>query len=577
VTTPVPETPPALRAALSDLTRGVVAAGVVGLFVNILHLAVPLYSIQVYDRVINSGSHATLVALSGLVAVVLVFQGVLDYLRGRIFAILGARMTGRLGVLVYEAAVETTLRHGPGAAAGAMRDLTDLRGFVSSGTIGLPMDLAVAPLMLVVLFLMHPLYGLIGLGAVAILSIMAVVTELLARRPARDGAEAQAQLQAETGSAIRNAEAITAMGMLPDLARRWRVAQARALGAADEGRAVAKALAAVAKALRMGMQVAIIAGGAVLVMDRLASIGTIVAAAVILARLLQPFEQMIDGWRHWLDAKAAHDRLREVLVRGATVRSTDPVAIGSGRLTVDRVSFVPPGQSRPVLRNLSLALDPGEMLGIIGASGAGKSSLARLLVGLHPPTTGGIFLDGLGVHAHERGSFGRAVGYLPQDPMLFDGTVRDNIARFRDAPMEDVVAAARLAGVHDLIGRLPRGYETRLAEGGGVLSGGQRQRVALARAVFGSPCFVVMDEPNSNLDAEGEAALVAAIDILRARGTTLVVVAQRMSILKRADRLLTLKDGVAVQFGGRAEVLAALAPGRAAAPAVALPGRERRA
>jgi ATP-binding cassette subfamily C protein len=558
---------------MRDLTRGAIAAGVVGLFVNILHLAVPLFSIQVYDRVINSGSHATLVALTGLVAVVLVFQGVLDYLRGRIFAILGARMMGRLGVGVYEASVETSLRHGQAAAAGAMRDLTDLRNFVASGTVGLPMDLAVAPLMLLVLFLMNPLYGMIGLIAVVILATMATVTELLSRRPAREGAQAQARLQAETGSAIRNAEAITAMGMLPDLARRWRQSQVQALGAADEGRAVAKALAALARVMRMGMQVAIIVAGAVLVMDRQASIGTIVAAAVILARLLQPFEQLIDGWRHWMDAKAALDRLRDVLARGATVRSADPVAITSGRLAVDRVSFVPPGQSRPVLRNLSLGLEPGEMLGIIGASGAGKSTLARLMVGLHPPTTGGIFLDGMGVHAHERGSFGRAVGYLPQEPMLFDGTVRDNIARFRDAPMEDVVAAARLAGVHDLIGRLPRGYETRLTEGGGVLSGGQRQRVALARAVFGAPSFVVLDEPNSNLDADGEAALIAAIDVLRDRGTTLVVVAQRMSILKRADRLLTLKDGAILQFGGRAEVLAALGPQRPTAPAA----RERRA
>jgi ATP-binding cassette subfamily C protein len=561
------ETPAALQAVMADLTRGVCAAGIIGLFVNILHLAVPLYSIQIYDRVITSGSHATLVALSGLVATVLVFQGVLDSLRGRIFAILSARMTGRLGALVHDAAVETTLRHGPGAAAGAMRDLIALRNFIASGTIGLPMDLAVAPVLLLVLFLMHPLYGMVGLGAVVLLSGMAVMTERLARRPSRNSARAEARLLAETGSAIRNAEAITAMGMQPDLTRRWQVSQSRALGSAHVQLAQARAMAAVSRALRMGTQVAVLAAGAVLVMDRLASLGTIVAAAVILSRLLHPFEQLIDGWRHWVDAKAAHDRLREVLLQGATARAANPVTIGSGRLAVSRMSFVPPGQSRPVLRDLTFALEPGTMLGIIGASGAGKSSLARLLVGLYPPTAGGIFLDGMAVHAHERGSFGRAVGYLPQDPMLFDGTVRDNIARFRVAPMEDVVAAARLAGVHDLIGRLPQGYETWLADGGGILSGGQRQRIALARAVFGSPCFVVMDEPNAHLDAEGEAALVAAIDILRTRGTTLVVVAQRMSILARADRLLTLQDGAMVQFGDRAEVRATLGLPRGAVPA----------
>lgn len=557
--------PEAYAQAMRALRKGAVAAGIVGFFVNLLHLAMPLYTIQVYDRVITSGSFDTLIALTGLVGAILVYQAVLDYLRGRIFSALGASVAGRMGTALLEASVETTLRHGPGAANGVMRDLADLRGFVAGGMIALPMDLAVVPILLMVLFLMSPLYGMIGLSGAMLLTLVALATEFLARRPSKSSAQAMGRVQAETAAAIGNAEVITAMGMLPDLSRRWRQAQAEALDKGDGSRARAKALAAAAKALRMAMQIAIIATGATLVIDRAASPGTIIAAAVILSRLLQPFEQLIDGWRQWRDALAALDRLREVLARGSAARSAEAVEIASGRLEADRLSYTPSGQDRPVLRNVTFQVAPGEMLGVIGASGAGKSTLARLIVGLYPPSAGAVYLDGQGAFAHERGSFGAAVGYLPQEPMLFDATVRENIARFRDAPMEQVVAAARIAGVHDLIGRMPRGYETRLTGGGAWLSGGQRQRLALARAVFGNPKLVVLDEPNSSLDSEGEAALVEAIDVLRARGATLLVIAQRMSILKRADRLLLLKDGAVAKIGPPAEVMGAPGPQRAPA------------
>lgn len=556
------EPTPAYRAAMGDLGRGAAAAGFVGLFVNILHLALPLYTIQIYDRVISSGSYDTLVALSVLVMIVLMFQAALDFLRHRIFAILGARVAVRLGRPVFEAAVETTLRHGAGPAAGAMRDLGDLRTFIASGAIGLPMDLAVAPVFLLVLFLLHPLYGMIGLGAALLLTLVAVATELLARRPTARATQASGAAHAETAAAIRNAEVITAMGMLPAVALRWRRSQAAALDSIERRRSIAKALASGAKTLRIALQIAILAAGATLVISREVSAGTIIAAAVITARLLLPFEQLIEGWRQWVDAFAGLDRLREVLAQGATARLTTPLAVRDGRLTADRLSYVPAGQDTPLLRNVSFQIESGELLGVVGPSGAGKSTLARLVVGLWAPTAGGIFLDGQNTFTHERGSFGAAVGYLPQDPLLLEGSVRDNISRFRDADMAEVVGAARLAGVHELIGGLPQGYETRLSDAGSRLSGGQRQRLALARAVFGDPKLLVLDEPNSNLDAEGEAALVEAIELARRRGATVLVIAQRMSILKRADRLLVLKDGAVAQFGERAEVLAALGPRR---------------
>lgn len=562
-------TTPAYRRAMRDLTRGTAAASLIGLFANFLHLAMPLYTIQIYDRVISSGSYDTLVALSLLALTVLSFQGLLDYLRYRIFGILGAQVAGQLGRPVFEAAVEATLRDGAGTAAGAIRDLSDLRTFITSGAIALPMDLLVAPLFLFVLFLLHPVYGIVGLAAAVSLTALALATEFLARRPTSRATYAAGAAQLETVAAIRNAEVITAMGMLPAVAERWRRSQTEALASVDRRHSTAKAIHAIAKALRVGLQIGIVATGAVLVIQRQVSGGTIIASTVLMARLLMPFEHMIDGWRKWVDAMVVHDRLREVLNRGATNRSSTPIALDNGRLVADRVTYVPAGHDTPVLRNVSFQVESGELLGIVGASGAGKSTLARLIVGLWAPTAGGIRLDSQSTFKHERGSFGEAVGYLPQDPLLLDGTVRENIARFRTGDIADVVAAARLAGVHELIGSLPQGYETRLSDAGARLSGGQRQRIALARAVYGDPKLLVLDEPNSNLDAEGEAALVEAIEVVRKRGATVVVVAQRMSILKRADKLLVIKDGAVAQFGARAEVMAAIAPRRGAADPVA--------
>jgi ATP-binding cassette subfamily C protein len=568
----------AFRAATRELVRGAGAAALVGVFVNLLHLALPLYTIQIYDRVITSGSVDTLVALTVIVAVLLGFQAALDVLRHRIFTILAARVAGRLGPPVLEASVETTLRHGGAAAAGAMRDLGELRGFIASGALALPGDIAVAPLFLLVLFLLHPVYGAIGLVGALLLTLAAVAVELLARRPAARANLAAGAVQLETAAAIRNAEVIAAMGMLPAVARRWARSQARALEDIERGRATAKALGALAKMLRVGLQIAVVCAGAVLVIQGAVSAGTIIAAAVISARLLLPFEQLIEGWRQWLEAFAAAGRIREVLARGAAGRSRSPVVVETATLVADRVGYTPPAHDRPLLRNVSFRIEGGQLLGVVGPSGAGKSTFARILVGLWPPTQGGVYLDGQSTYAHERGSFGAAVGYLPQEPLLFDGRVRENIARFRDADMADVVAAARLAGVHELIGRLPEGYETRLADGGARLSGGQRQRIALARALFGEPKLIVLDEPNSALDAEGEAALIEAIDLARARGAAVVVVAQRMSILNRADRLLVLKDGAVAQIGDRAEVLATLAPKRGDGQRVAALGlRESRA
>ena len=557
----------AWRAAIHDLVRGGLAAGVIGLLVGLLHMAMPLYMIQVYDRVLSSRSLDTLLALLLLVGTVLVFQLVLDVMRQRVFAVLGGRFTARLGTPVFEAAVEATLKAGPTTAMSAVRDLSDLRSFIVGGMIALPIDLLIAPLFLFVLFLLHPAYGIVGLAGALLLLGASIGIEFAVRRPSARASAAGGLVQAETAEALRNAEVITAMGMLPALARRWRRTQGEAIETAERGLRVAKGLSSLIRTTRMAFQIGIITTGALLVIQDAATAGTIIAASMLTGRLLLPFEQLVDGWRQWVDALAAGARLRDMIETGATDRARDGFEIASGRLTVDRLTYVPDAQSRPLLRNVSFEIGAGELLGIVGPSGAGKSTLARMLVGIHRPTAGGVLLDGQPAWLHERGAFGRAVGYLPQDAALFSATVAENIARFGDGDMEGVVHAARAAGVHDLIGSLPQGYATRLGGSGLQLSGGQKQRVALARALYGQPKLLVLDEPNASLDAEGEAALVSAIEAAQAGGATVVVVAQRMSILNRANRLLVLKDGAVAQFGPRSEVIETMTPRRVAAPA----------
>lgn len=551
---------------LRDLMRGALAAGVVGFFVNVLHLGLPLFTIQVYDRVLSSGSSETLVALVVLAITILSFQTLLEVLRQRILVILANRAMIRLGRPVFEAAVETSLTKGPQAASTALQDVSELRAFLAGGAVALPLDLAFSPIFLIVLFALHPVYGLVGACGALTLAGAAVATELALRGSAHAGSAASAKVNAETAEAIRHAEVITGLGMLPALAGRWRSAQTQAIALSEHGARLARTFSTLTRSLRVVLQIGIIASGGMLVISGNVSAGTIIAASVLTGRLLLPFEQTATGWKQWLEAREILRRLRDVTSSGVTARSSIPVEIDTGRLVAERLGYVLPGAARPVLQNINFSLESGSMMGVIGPSGAGKTTLSRLIMGVAQPSMGGMYLDGQSTYAHERGSFGHAVGYLPQEPTLLTGSVRDNIARFGDGRMEDVVRAARAAGVHEMIGALPQGYATRLGSGGYQLSGGQRQRVALARALFGGPRLIVLDEPNSNLDAEGEAALVAAIEAARKAGATVVVVAQRMSILSRADRLLRLQDGGMVQFGPREEVLQALTPQRLSRP-----------
>ncbi|MFO1152310.1 MAG: type I secretion system permease/ATPase [Rhodospirillales bacterium] len=557
----------ALRSTLRSCVAGIAIAACIGMFVNVLYLIQPFYMLQIYDRVINGRSIDTLIMLSILAGGIVLFLGMLDFLRGRIFLIVGEQMARRLGGMVLQAAVQDSLRAQSLESSQAMRDLQEVRQFLTGGPVTLPFDGLMTPLFLVVLFCLHPAYGVLALIGIALLVGLGLVMEFVARRPSMLANDAAMKSHAEVATAIRHAELIEAMGMLPALTRRWQQGQRRALFLLGAGNTASKAISTIARGVRMVLQMGMLATGAVLVIDQDVTAGTMLAASLMMGRVLYPFEQIIEGWRQWGNALGALRRLRSVLAGRNAGRGAMPLAVGDPRLTADRLTFIPHGSDRPVLRGLNFAIEPGEVIGIIGPSGAGKSTLARLMVGIWRPTAGGLFLDGHDVYAWDRASFGRQIGYLPQHPALLNGTVRTNISRLEDGELGEVIRAAKQAGVHELIGRLPLGYETRVGEGGFELSGGQRQRIALARALFGSPRLLVLDEPNSNMDGEGEQHLIRAIGEAKATGATVVIVAQRMSILSVADRLLVLRDGAVERFAGRAEVLQAIArQGASAAP-----------
>ncbi|HYG90247.1 MAG TPA: type I secretion system permease/ATPase [Azospirillum sp.] len=547
-----------LAQAYRKILQGLGLAGALSCFVNVLMLIVPLYTMQVYDRVLSSRSLDTLVMLAVVAVGGLVLYGVLDFIRARAFLITGAVIAHRFNVPTLQAAIVDTLAGGSRNAGQTMRDLNDLRNFMTSSAVAVPLDLLWVPVTLVILFLLHPVYGFLALGSAVLLLGVSVLTDVLTRRPMAEANEASAKVFADIGSAVRHAEAIEAMGMLPALARRWQGAQTGSAALVDRGAVLSRALASASRSLRLVLQIAVISAGAVLVIDNMASPGSIMAVGILTGRTLQPFEQLVDGWRQWVNALTAHRRIRMLLSASAGRRSSMPLPEPRGHLVADRVSYVPPGLDRPVLRNVSFALEPGEVLGIIGPSGAGKSTLARLLVGIWGPTVGGIYLDGNSTFLWERESFGRYVGYVPQSVALLDGTIGENIARMNVADPAEIVRAARLAGVHSMIGRLPLGYDTPVSDAAYSLSGGQRQRIALARALYGNPRLMVLDEPNSNLDHDGETALLHAIGKAKDAGTTVVMIAHRPSIVAVADKLLVLKDGMVEKFGAREQVMQGL-------------------
>ncbi|MBX6366513.1 MAG: type I secretion system permease/ATPase [Rhodospirillales bacterium] len=551
-----------LRRTARELIAAFGLASVLSAGLTLCALIVPLQNMEIYDRVLGTRSVPTLVALVLATLIGLAVYGGLEYLRGVVQVAMADRVARRLNIPVLQAAAAREAR---GAAGQAMRDLQELRLFVSGTAASTGFDLLLTPFLVLTLFVLHPAYGALVLGGGIVLLALNVLGEIVSRRSLVEASNQSAILYGDLASALRAAEAVTAMGMLPALARRWARTQAPMLRALHRGTRRARAVAIVARNIRILMTGAVVAVGVLLVLDRAATVGTLVAANLIAARTLLPFMGLAQAWRRWAFARAAYGRLLALLDAPAGRRDTSALPAPDGRLVVDRVTYIPPGVERPVLRGVSFTVEPGEVVGIIGPSGAGKSTLARILVGAAEPSSGGVYLDGHSTWRWEREDFGRHVGYLPQGISLLDGTIADNIARMQNADPADVVAAARRAGIHKTILALPFGYSTPANEAARTLSGGQRQRVALARALFGRPRLLVLDEPNANLDEPGEAALIEAIGSARAEGIAVVLIAHRPSIIATADKLIVLKDGIVDRIGEREEVIGKLgsAPARA--------------
>jgi ATP-binding cassette subfamily C protein len=532
-------------------------AFLISAFCSVVILSVALYSMQLYNLVLNSRNLNTEVALTICLLFLVSLYAIVDYLRSCLSVALGGRLARRLNLPTLLAASRQGSGHALPAEQ-AIHDLNELRLFVSGTSITLLFELPWSPVYLVALFLMHWGYGCFALVSAILIVGFNVLADVLAKKPLKEANDAAAKAFGEIAVAVRQAEAVEAMGMFPAIAARWQRSQQGMLALMYRGGVMCKALAATAKSYRMLVTAGTVGLGLLLTFNDQVSAGSMLAANIVVARLLLPCERLVATWRDWVSALAAYRRVEAVLAKADEgKRNTLSLPCPHGRLVVDRLVYLPPGSDRPIIRGISFTVEPGEILGVIGPSAAGKSTLARLILGIFEPTSGGVYLDGNSTYLWEREDFGHHVGFVPQTVALLDGTVGENIARLRDADPREVVAAARRAGVHTMIAGLPHGYETPVREIGFALSGGQRQRIALARALFGAPKLLLLDEPNAHLDQEGEAALIAALKTCRQHGTSVIMIAHRPSVMAVTDKLLVLREGAIDRLGARDLVLAA--------------------
>ena len=552
--------PPLLKQGLARSGGALAAAAAFSAALNLLTLAMPLYTIQLYDRVLVSGSGATLAAITLAAMAALAAGSFLEDVRTRLFVAVGCRFDAELSAPLLVRQVEASVRSGGAGAGQALRDLDTVRQTITGGGTLALLDLPWTPLFIIACALLHPLMGAVVLAGALIMIGLAMLNQWAVAQPLQQSGEQAEASYGLTDLLLRNAEVVQAMGMLPDLMRRWRALRAGLMNRQALASVRNSKIASFIKFFRYLLQIAVFATGAMLVVDHKISGGGLFACSLLTARALTPIDQIVGVWRQLVLGHAAMGRVHSAMTgpeRPAAMALPDP----QGRLSIEGVTYLPPGSKAPAVMNLTLAVAPGEVLGVVGASASGKSTLARLIVGAVQPSTGVVRMDGADVYSWDRAAFGHTVGYLPQDIELFDGTVRDNVCRFRDGSPDAIVKAAQLAGAHEMILRLPEGYETRIGAVGAGLSGGQRQRIALARAVFGDPRLVVLDEPNSNLDGEGELALQQLIGMLKAAGSTLIFIAHKPSLLSGMDRIAVMANGMLAGQGPAAEMMALIAPG----------------
>ena len=560
---------PLVRAALASCRNGFVLVGIFSAIVNVLMLTTSVYLMQISDRVMVSRSNDTLILLTvAAVFALLVLTG-FDFLRKIILSKIGVKLEASLGGPLLAASIERSVG-GMSPDAQGLRDLGQLRGFLSGPVVPTLFDVPTVPLYLIVIFLIHWDLGMIIGGGALLLAFFARLNQVITKKPLAESSRHGAAALMRASAQVRNADAVRSMGMIGECVSVWGGENLKSLRIQLEAGNLNSVVASLSKVARLLIQIAILGWGSYLALNGQITSGMSIACSIIGARALAPVEASIESWKSVVAALEAYSRINRLLASSQLTAPRTLLPEPKGEVLVEKLVFAVPTAREPIIRQISFGIFPGTSVALIGSTGAGKSTLGKLMIGVLPPTSGAVRLDGADLRNWDPRQLGRSVGYLPQDVELFPGTIAENIARLRtDISSEDVVAAAKFAGVHDLIVRMRDGYETVIFDRGAPLSGGQRQRVALARAFFGMPKLVVLDEPDAALDQEGEQALGRCLANAKEAGITVVVTTQRRNILGALDKILVLKEGMIELYGPRDQVLARLGLGGDAAAAAA--------
>ena len=543
-----------LQKALGLCRQSFATAGFFSLFINFLMLVPALYMLQLYDRVITSGSESTLIMLTLIVIILLVTMGLLEWVRGQILIRVGARLELLLNKRLFSLTFKQALYSGGKTGTQPLDDLTGLRTFLTTNGLFAFFDAPWLPIYIAVMFMFHEWFGWMAVGTAIILASLALITEKLTSKTL---AEANSLSQSGRGlvnTNLRNAEVVESMGMLEGIQSSWLKDSHKVLELQAKASAAHGMVTSISKTIRILAQSLVLGVGAYLVLQQEISPGLMIAGSILLGRALAPIDLMIGTWKGFIAARGMYSRLNTVLLGIPEEKETMSLPAPVGAINLDDVLVTAPGGKKPILFGMNFSIEAGGSLGIIGPSGAGKSVLARAMLGIWPAISGKVRLDGVDMFSWDRKELGPHIGYLPQDIELFQGTVAENISRFNEVDSVKVAAAAKLADVHEMILKLPQGYDTVIDAQGGVLSGGERQRVGLARAVYGNPKLVLLDEPNSNLDELGEMALQNALAALKEKKTTVIIITHRRGILSELDKILLIRDGRMVDFGPREKV-----------------------
>lgn len=551
---PITKTP--LNIAVNAARPAIVIAAIFSLFINVLALVSPLYMLQVYDRVLTSRNVSTLLFLTLIVVFLLLVYAALEHCRTQVLLRGGVRFDEVMQQPLFTSVLLARLRRGSGNDAQAVRDTDSVREFLTGPGLIAFCDVPWIPVFVIVSSLLHPLFGLIAVVGGTVIFGLALANEFATRGALNKASVSSMMAQSDVSATLRNSEVMRAMGMWGGLQRRWQERRDELINWQASASSRGGGIMAGIKFSRAVLQTLVLGSGAYLAIQGTISPGAMIAASILVGRALAPIEAAVGQWKSFVNARGAWGRLQALFQGTIEHRERMDLPVPQGRLSVESIIVTPPGSKLPAIRNVSFMLEPGTSLGLIGPSAAGKSSLARAIVGVWPPAVGAIRLDGFELKQWDPEALGQHIGYLPQDVELFAGTVAENIARFREVDSEKVLEASRLAGVHDMIQQLPDGYNTQIGESGLALSGGQRQRLGLARCLYGRPALVVLDEPNASLDAPGEAALVQALQQLKSSGQTLIFITHKTNILGLADKILMLNQGTVQLFGDRDEVLA---------------------